>query len=547
MAAGTATMSYVASNTCGADTTTHAITIIGPPNPGTISAANRICIGSSAICTDTITGGKWTSASSAVSIDSVTGHLLALSGGVATVTYTVSNSCLSSFAIRNVSIDTFPTLSNTLMPTAICSGDPFDYSPASTSPSPSFIWSRSSLFGIANPADSGYGGIHELLTDTLNTSVHVPYIITITSGACTNAQSIMVTVKPLPKLTTPTTTTTCSGALLNYPLPASIAGTTVAWTRDPVTGILPASGSGMDGISEHLQNTTTSAVHVPYKVLLTASGCNNMQTVDVLVSPMPTFMPHITTQSPSVTCNNTQYQNFGAAVPPPAGITYEWKAVYATLYATGSNSQYCLVNFDRPAMAEVHLNAYPGGYACPTSDSFFVVVNSTVADMPDVIYFNGSFVCNHNDENRYQWGYDDAYTLDSTLLTGETNESYANATPDLAGKYYWVMTGYDRCPQKSYFRKPLLSAVLNTPATDVRLFPNPNTGTFTISGRTMEQEQMSFVVRDVTGRIVFTGIIQPVNGIIHETVRLNPSLPPGNYYIRFLTGNNVIVLPFIRN
>ncbi len=103
---GADTIVYTVTNSCGTLTATHAITINPLANPGTISGVSSLCVGSSAILTETVTGGVWsgTNATATVSDSMVTGA----AAGTDTVLYSVTNGCGTTTAMHIINIVTAP-------------------------------------------------------------------------------------------------------------------------------------------------------------------------------------------------------------------------------------------------------------------------------------------------------------------------------------------------------------------------------------------------------------------------------------------------------
>jgi hypothetical protein len=73
--------------------------------------------------------------------------------------------------------------------------------------------------------------------------------------------------------------------------PTSGSGNTYNWTRPTVAGISNSPGSGSNGITEILENTTSSPVIVAYNYSLTKTGCpSGAEVVAVVVNPVNTLL-----------------------------------------------------------------------------------------------------------------------------------------------------------------------------------------------------------------------------------------------------------------
>ena len=474
---GNAVIYYVDTNSCGAASSSHDIRIRALAEVGYIFGQDTSCVGGTFTLSDTVAaaaGGIW-SAAGGVTVDA-TGLVTAVTPGLGVVTYTTNNDCGTNDTTFNIRVYGNPNLSS---PTTVnlCDSAQLLYVSTSDTVGTTFAWTRATVTGIANPAAAGADTINEYL-DNIDPALPVTatYVYTLTAHGCVSNQNVAVTVSPTPFLTSPLFDTICSGSQFVYLVTTNTAAasTTAAWTRAVVPGITPATaGSGTGNISEVLTGVPPLAYNVIYKYNLSWTGCP-AHTEDVTVQVQPTpAVPQITTHSPADVCSKTYDQNFGAATLPPTGVTYTWTATGAQVWATGNTRQYSLVNFTTPGEAIVYLSATISGYQCATKDSFKVNVGTGVSDLPEVIYFNGDFVCLSNDQETYQWGWDDRATLDSTMFENETNQNYHEANPDFTNKYYWVITTHNGCMQKSYFNAP--TGVKNVTASmgEVKLFPNP--------------------------------------------------------------------------
>jgi hypothetical protein len=99
-----------------------------------------------------------------------------------------------------ITINSTPHLSSALT-ASICDSTAFIYTAATATIGTVFTWSRAAVTGIANAAASGSGtNINEVLSNTTNNDVVVPYVITMVANGCTNSDIIYVTVHPTPFL-----------------------------------------------------------------------------------------------------------------------------------------------------------------------------------------------------------------------------------------------------------------------------------------------------------------------------------------------------------
>ena len=95
VSAGSVTVNYTITNTCGTATASYAVTINLTPVAGTISGTTPLCIGSNSTFTSSGTsGGAWGSSNTSVAtVDASTGVVTGKIAGTTKITYTVTTSC----------------------------------------------------------------------------------------------------------------------------------------------------------------------------------------------------------------------------------------------------------------------------------------------------------------------------------------------------------------------------------------------------------------------------------------------------------------------
>ncbi|PQJ09444.1 hypothetical protein CJD36_019575 [Flavipsychrobacter stenotrophus] len=478
---GSIVLSYVVGNTCGSDTATLSLTVAPLPFADTITGALLLCVGAPVTLTDTASGGIWSSSAPLIATVNTSGIVTGLSAGGANISYTVTNSCGTDIAVHHVTVNPFPILNSSLTPPSVCSGTLFNYTPSSTTVGASFNWVRSAVPGILNPTAGSSGDPNEILINTTALPVNVIYAFAVSAGGCSTVQNVTVVVKPIPTLSSSDTVVTCAGRTFVYVPASATPGTTYTWVRPAVAGVSPASGSGIGNVVETYTTSGTSSVNAVINYTLTAAGCSAPQNVYLVIQPQGPPPPVITTKSPSWLCTGTMFQNFGTSSVPDTTVTYDWFAQGATVWAQGAGHQYSLVSFPAPGTATIYLATSNVGYSCRSLDSFVVFVDNNTNETISVDYFGGVFIAQPG-MSTYQWGYDDAVTLDSTILVGETGSNYINGSPDFAGKYYWVMTEHLFCKQKTYYTIP--TGVINASIGGVRqvsISPNPASTTFTVN------------------------------------------------------------------
>ncbi len=379
-----------------------------------------------------------------------------------------------------VTVYGLPALSSATAADTICNGTIFNYTPTSSFSGATFNWTRLFTGAISNPLTSGTGNPMELLNNTSYYTVPVTYAYTLTANGCSNTENVVVNVNPTATLTSDATDTICSGATFHY-VPTSLTpGTTYMYSRDLVPNVTPDTASGSGTINEILVNSARVARSAVYIYTLTANGCVSTDTVTVTVNPEPT-MSAITTTATGTLCSGSNNQLFGAASAPAAGVKYTWSATNAVINATGNNGQYSIISFPTSGTATITLTATVSGSGCISHESVNVNVSSSVAPSAKVVYYNQQFIYMDNNIDSYQWGYDDAGTFASTVLTGQVFQSYPITNPDMVNRYYWVMTSKNGCVQKTYYNTLLAVSNVQSGNANIAVTPNPASGLVTVS------------------------------------------------------------------
>ncbi len=104
ISAGTATISYLISNECGADTATTSINVVNLPNPGTISGADTVCPGAAISLSASVGSGTWSSSDNTLASVSSSGVVTGVGAGSVTISYQVSNVCGPNTATYTVTV-----------------------------------------------------------------------------------------------------------------------------------------------------------------------------------------------------------------------------------------------------------------------------------------------------------------------------------------------------------------------------------------------------------------------------------------------------------
>ncbi len=250
IAPGTSAISYKVTNSCGTAVASVVITVNPAPAAGDITGAGSVCAGATTPLTDAAIGGLWSSTATSIATVNPLGVVKGIVSGVATISYTVTNSCGTAAASFVVSVNALPVAGSIVGFSTVCAGS----ATALTDIAAGGVWSSSATaiatvnaLGVVNSITSGATTISYAVTNSCGTAV----------------ASFAMTVNPLPVAGTITgTTTICAGANTSLTDIAiggvwSSAATGIA-TVNP-TGVVRGISSGTATISYVVTNSCGSA------------------------------------------------------------------------------------------------------------------------------------------------------------------------------------------------------------------------------------------------------------------------------------------------
>jgi len=258
VAAGTTTVSYTSSVTCGSSSAIYNITVNPLPDAGAISGANFICVSGSATLTESVTGGTWsaTNGNAVVLSSGLTGGITA---GADTIQYTVTNSCGTAVASHVVTVGTAIPTSPITGATTVCAGANITLSDTTAGGA----WSSGNTT-VATVNSSGV--VHGVNSGTATIS----YIVTSTCGSFVVTSP--VTVNPAPH----------AGAISGSS--SLCSGTNITLTDTASGGAWSSSNSGVASVSSGVvTGVAGGAATISYSV---TNGCGTANAIkNITVNP----------------------------------------------------------------------------------------------------------------------------------------------------------------------------------------------------------------------------------------------------------------------
>ncbi len=258
---------YFVSNSCGNSVTSYSVTVSPGANAGTIIGSSSICAGAATLLFTTGSGGTWGSSNPSVAfIDGVSGFVIGMSAGTATITYTVpGNSCSpGATAYFNFTVNPGANAGTITGPANVCAGSSVLLS---TNGSGGGTWYTGNP-ALATVNSSG------LVTGVSPGAVTIGYFVNNSCGTASTTFSILVS----PGANAGTISgpsSVCAGSTINLTSNGTPGGTwsssNTAAAQVDVNGVVLGIGAG----------TTT----IKYEV--TSACATSSTTTTITVNPAP--------------------------------------------------------------------------------------------------------------------------------------------------------------------------------------------------------------------------------------------------------------------
>jgi gliding motility-associated-like protein len=347
------------------------------------------------------------------------------------VTYVITLTANGCTNIQNVVVivKPTPTLSSTLNPLAVCSNSPFSYTPTSLTTGFTYNWVRSTFFGISNASSSGNNPISEILIDTTQLAITVPYLITLSANSCTNTQTVNAIINPLPisSITAASGTVLCSGNAVTMNAVIN-ANQSYQWFN----------GSTLLVGATTPSYTTTQAGSYSVVVTNTITSClKTSNSIPVVVNPLPNVT--VSLSGPTTFCLG---DSITLSVPYSATQTYQWSDANGIIANATSNSIKIFNSGTYSVKATI-----TGSGCFATSASTAIVVNPLptallTANGPTTFCQNGSVLLSASTGTGYTY----VWYKNGVIIPNQITGTYLATS---AGLYTVTVINSNGCPKLS--------------------------------------------------------------------------------------------------
>ena len=596
---GNDTVYYTLNTGCSAD-----MIFTVNPQPAAISGGSYLCVGLSTTFTDASGGGTWSAYNANATVGSASGLVTGVSPGVDIITYTLPTTCYVTAPItittpptaitgpNNVCVNSSITLSDGTVPgtwtlSPVTGNASISASGVVTGISSGIVVATYTTFACnpvyyeiqVNPLPTPIIGIGNLCVGS-STS-----LTDITPGGTWSSSNPGATVSSTGVVSgvdtgagtniTYTLPTGCyvSVPVIVFPIPKPIMGvdsvcpgSSVILTDSTPSGVWSSSDGTIDtcfAFSGEIKGIRAGSVTISYTLI---SGCYVTMHFTV-ISPLPATLSM--TQSPTPLICNGDPVTFTATSTNGGTPTYTWMRFGTIFLASGTSNTYtysgtfnhhgdyitCIMTTGNicasPAVVQVSqvVNIYP--QVTPVVTISTLAPNDTAAYLGDAFTFYSN-VTNGGIDPTYQW------YINSTAVPGATNNTFTTNVYNENDTVYCIVNATPPCdlsgvPVQSntsiviYGLGYLSASSLSTASNDLSLFPNPNTGSFTLSGTVaaISNKEVSLEVVDMLGRTVYTGTTLPQNNAIHTDIKLGNDAAAGTYLLHVYTETGTETFHFV--
>ncbi len=491
------------------------------PLPGKISGPSVACTGSSIMLSDSTSGGAWYSSDPTVSV--VTGSVLAISAGTATISYTLPTGCMTADTIT-IFTQPDPIAGNADM----CIGATTVFSDAV----PGGVWSGSAPFVASiDPVTGAISGLSSGLS-----------IISYTTGSVCSSM-LTATVLPSPVLYSVSGGGSICAGDAGLSIKLSGSGTGISYRL--LNGGMPVDSMPGSGTALLYGPYTTSGSYSVVAVN-TSTTCTRKMPGSASIVVDPILVPSVNAGlAPTDTvCAGTSVFFVPLSVNGGSSPSYEW-LVNGISAGTGSTYSY------KPANGDVVVVVLKSNATCarPSVAYDSRVLSVVTASVPDVVIvadpgnsiekgqpvmFTAN-VSNAGGEPTYQW------YKNGNVLTGATGATYVANDLSNYDSLSCKVTAGDICGLSSVAHIYMnvtttgVSGPLNSGTWSV--FPNPGEGNITVTGITTPGETVHMEVSNVLGQIVYSHELLSADWKVNTSLRLSDLLNEGIYLLHIQTSS----------
>ena len=370
------------------------------------------------------------------------------------------------------------------------------------------------------------------------------------TGACSRAMSgtatVSITPNVIPEVTMAlsTGTTVCAGTAVTYTATGINGGSTPAYEWS-VNGLTSGTGTSLayspaDGDVVSVQLTGSAACAVPAMV---------STFVTMEVSPAVTPVVNITADHSGAICRGTTVTYMATGENGGATPAYSWlrngilqtTGVTYTVAPNDGDEVVCVLNSSAACatVATVTSNALVAAVVDPLNPGITITADATVIHEGEPVTFT-AILEDAGVAPEVQW------LINGAEVSGATTLSFVSSLLADLDTVSCRLTVSSPCGTKELSASVVVNMAgvgvgeVDGPQMDVRIMPNPNSGTFTVRGA-VGAATVQAEVTNMLGQVVYRGEVRTKGGVMDHSISLDNSLVNGMYLLRLTAGNNTQV------
>ncbi len=559
LSAGTSTITY----TAGSTVHTVVVTVNALPSAGIISGLSTVCVGAAITLTPSVSGGTWSATNANATVAS--GMVSGVVSGKDTIIYTVVTSCGTASTTKIVTINALPVVSAVTGASSVCMSSTITLIDAT----PGGIWSSS------NPSATVTSG--GVVTGVFAATDTISYTVTNTCGSTSVSRPI--TINPLPSAGVLSGAgAVCIGSTITFS--STVSGG--LWTASNATatvsgGVVTGITSGVDTISYSVTNGCGTATVTATVAISPAPSAGSIFGASTVCEGASTMLTATTVGGVWLTSTGMASVSGGLVTGTAAGVD---TIRYVVTTGCGTDAALHVVTVD--PLPDAGFITGPGGVCSGSSISLAVSSSGgawssddmTIADVDGsgnvdgllpgsvVISYLVTNACGA-DTASYLISVDEPagpVILPDDICTGSLNP-LANSTPggswsssnpttafifgaSLVGGLpgtatitYTVINGCGTTTSDKVIDVilclPLNDPALVTAVDELKVFPDPSSGTFTLNYVSATDKQVNFVITNAIGEKVHEFSVAA-----NQPKELTIDVAPGIYFINAVTSQN---------
>jgi len=554
---GTTTILYA--NGCGTSSAIDTVYSLPAPIAGDFSA----CIGSLYLLTDDTIGGSWSitgpgSASIASISPSATGGgvVTPMTAGTVTVVYTLPTTCL---VTATEMVNAAPTVYSVTGGGPYCAGYPGIAVGLSGSDAIDVIYQ---LYYGVSLVDTPFPCTTAPINFGLQTLAGTYTVLaTNTLSGCASIMAGSATVS-IDSVFTNDSVTLATGAMDSV-----CNGTAVTYVANPVGGGTSPSyqwsvnGTPVAGVTSDTYTYTPANGDVVNCIMTSSYLCPIPLTTaySTLMTVQPYGTPSVVTSytPDSIICSGSPatfmtWPSFGGSTP-----VYSW-LVNDTVRGTGSTFTY------DPSDGDIVSCILYSDYGCRLVDSAnsnkdtmdvlpLIVPSFTILALPGSTVNIGddvtliALLTNGGSNPTYQW------YINGVAFPGETTDTFFYNDFVSGDSVSCAIINSGTCAEITTYNWVIISEYplgvqqVGLPTADVHIAPNPNNGSFTLTGTwdVANNDDISMEITNMLGQVVYKNNIKALQGKINEPVSVDNKLPNGVYLLNLRQGDVSKVIRFV--